>query len=105
MGRTTINGIDVDQIRIDADVALASGPVAVVRDVYVRHDNALPVRVVDHLGAFSTSGNTTTVSDFTDTQKLTLDASTEPSLALGAHPGVKRIVRPPFDDSVAEKGR
>jgi hypothetical protein len=86
VGPTTIDGIDVDQIRIDEDVELAAKTVTVVRDVYVRHDNALPVRVVDHLGALGgTNPNATSTSEFTDVQKLTLDASTEPTLKLD-HP-------------------
>ena len=120
VGRTTVDGIDVDQIRIErglevADVEpgaplreLKDAPmktVTVTRDVYVRHDNALPVRVVDHVEALGNPQNTTSISEFTDVQKLTLDASTEPSLKLADHPGAKRTVMPPFDDSKADSGR
>ena len=75
------------------------------RDVYVRHDNALPVRVVDHTGAIFGDPNATSTSDFTDVQKLTLDATTEPTLQLDDHPGVKRTVRGEFDDSKADSGK
>jgi hypothetical protein len=116
VGRTTIRGIDVDQIRVERHMEIADAPrgaspaelrkaptktVTTVRDIYVRHDNALPVRVVDQLEAFGNPENTRTVSDYTDAQKLTLVASTERSLRLPALPGVKRTVRPPFDDSKA----
>jgi hypothetical protein len=115
VGVTTLNGVEVDRIRIETDLETADAPpgtklselrdapmktVTIVRDVYVRHDNALPVRVVDHLGAFGNPQNTQSVSDFTDVQKLALDGSTEPLLKLD-HPGAKRTVEPPFDDSKA----
>ena len=57
--------------------------------------------MVDHLEPFGNPENTTTISEYTDAQKLTLDASTETSLRLPALPGVKRTVKPPFDDSKA----
>ena len=124
VGRTTIDGVDVDQIRVDQDVEVADLPpggsergrsieerkysptktVTVSRDVYVRHDNALPVRVVDHADALGIP-NATSVTDFADAQKLTLDATTEPTLKLADHPGAERIVKGPFDDSKADSGR
>ena len=122
VGRTTVRGIDVDHIQILRDLRITSvrrddsghavppprdapqKTITVVRDVYVRHDDALPVRVVDHLDDFGSAQNTTEVSDFTDVQKLTLDEAGH-TLRLADHPGAKRIVHGPFDDSVAEKGR
>jgi hypothetical protein len=95
VGRTTIDGVEVDQIRIEHDIDRTS------RDVYVRHDNALPVRVVDHTN-LTGSANATSITDFTDVQKLTLDATTERSLRIADHPGAERIVRGPFDDSKAD---
>jgi hypothetical protein len=117
VGRTTINGIDVDQIRIDQDTQLVDVPpgasfeeaksaptktVTLSRDVYVRHDNALPVRVIDHTDALG--GPNATTTDFTDVQKLTLDKTTEPTLRLDDHPGAKRTIMGPFDDSKADSG-
>lgn len=116
VGRTTVRGIDVDHIRIERDWEVADAApdaslrelqnaptktVTTTRDVYVRHDNALPVRVVDHLEPFGNPQNTASVSEFTDTQKLELDGSTERLLALAEHPGAERTVRGPFDDSKA----
>jgi hypothetical protein len=120
VGRTTIDGVAVDQIRVFQDLEVADVPpgaplkvlknaptktVTLSRDVYVRHDNALPVRVVDHLEALFGDPDATSTTDFTDVQKLTLDATTEPMLELDDHPGAKRIVRGPFDDSKADSGR
>ncbi len=121
VGRTTVRGIDVDHIRIKWDIQVgglkrdgASVPpsrrapkktVTITRDVYVRHDNALPVRVVDRLGGFSTAENTTDVSEFTDVQKLPLDESTERALKLADHPGAKRRVLESFAVPVRERER
>lgn len=120
VGRTTIDGVEVDQIRIDQDLEMADVPpgaslnelrhapskmVTISRDVYVRHDNALPVRVVDHTGAIFGDPNATSTTDFTDVQKLTLDANTEAMLQLDDHPGVKRTVRGEFDDSKADSSK
>ena len=91
VGVTTIAGVEVDHIRVER--SFGDPPATLMRDVYVRHDTALPVRVVDHL-----RGNTTSVSEITDVQKLTLDSSTEHLLRLADHPGAKRIVTPPSDD-------
>jgi hypothetical protein len=91
VGVTTIAGVEVDQIRLERSFEEPESG-TVTRDVYVRHDNALPVRVVDHLPQ-----DTTAVSEFTDVQKLTLDGSTEHLLRLADHPGAKRIVTPPSD--------
>ena len=116
IGRTTVRGIDVDQIRVKqnvevADAARGASPkevkdaprktITMTRDIYGRHDNALPVRVVDHRGGFWPA---TTTSEFIDAQKLTLDASTEPMLTLGHHPGATRTARGRFDDSAAGAG-
>lgn len=116
IGRTTVRGIDVDQIRVEQNVEVADAvrgaspkevkdaprkTITMTRDIYVRHDNALPVRVVDHRGGFWPA---TTTSEFTEAQKLTLDASSEPMLTLGHHPGATRTVRGRFDDSAAGAG-
>ncbi len=113
LGTTTVRGIEVDQIRISQDIEVAdvepgasprelknaaSKTVTLTRDVYVRHDDALPVRVVDRDGRF------TSTSDFTDVEKLTLDATTEQTLRLPDHPGATRRVMGPFDDSKADSG-
>ena len=79
--------------------------VSTPRDIYVRHDNALPVRVVEHLEALGIPENTSTISEYTDAQKLTLDASTEASLKLPKLPGVKRTVKPRSGDTKAGGGR
>lgn len=115
LGRTTVRGVDVDHIQVKqrdrvADLPKSGSPpspkemrdaptrtITVVRDIYVRHDNALPVRVVQQPG--DAPGFTT---DYEDAQKLTLDPSTRPRLKLDAHPGATRTVEPPFDDSVAD---
>jgi YD repeat-containing protein len=128
VGRTTVRGIEVDRIQVNQQVQVAdlSGlhcgactreelramqnppsmrelrnaptkTVTDVHDIYVRHDNALPVRLVNRpLPGIST------VTDFNDVQKLTLDASTRPLLKLGEHPGARRTILPPFDDSKAD---
>ena len=116
IGRTTIRGIDVDKIRVEQNVEVADAvrgaspkevkdaprkTITMTRDIYVRHDNALPVRVVDHRGGFWPA---TTTSQFTKATKLTLDAATEPMLTLGHHPGATHTVRGPFDDSAADAG-
>jgi hypothetical protein len=104
VGRTTIRGIEVDQIRIDQDIEVGRPPgrmATITRDVYVRHDNALPVRVVDRLGALGIGPEDSSTSDYTEVQKLTLDAATAPALRLD-HPGAKRTVKGPFDDSKAD---
>ena len=118
VGRTVVAGTDVDHIRLEVDTQVADAEpgtspaelrrapmktVTVVRDVYVRHDNALPVRVVDDLEKLGNAQNTSSVSDFNDAQKLAFDASTEPSLKPGQHPGAERTVRGAFDDSAAER--
>jgi hypothetical protein len=116
IGRTTVRGIDVDHIRIERASEIADArpgaslrelqdapmkTVTTTRDIYVRHDNALPVRVVDNLEAFGNPENTKTVSEFSDTQKLALHGPTERLLKLAEHPGAERTVRGPFDDSKA----
>ncbi len=99
LGVTTIAGVEVDQIRIERSFDRpGSEAVIVTRDVYVRHDNALPVRVVDDLEGWGNPESTTVVSEFTDVQKLALDGSTEHLLRLADHPGAKRIVKSPSDD-------
>lgn len=115
VGRTTVRGIDVDHIQVkEQDRVLATpaatstppgpdafdGPtksITIVRDIYVRHDNALPVRLVQQPGY--APGFTT---DYDDVQKLRLDASTRQLLKLDGHPGASRTVEPPFDDSRAD---
>jgi hypothetical protein len=112
VGSTTIDGVDVEHIRIEGDAQTADGAVGaappardsartvkVTRDVYVRGDNALPVRVVDHLGNAGTSGATTSVTEFTGAEILELNSSTERTLKLNPHPGAERTVRGAFDDS------
>lgn len=115
VGRTTVRGIDVDHIQVKerdqvADLPKSDSPpslketrdaptktITIVHDIYVRHDNALPVRVVQQAG--ETPGFTT---DFDDVQKLTLDSSTRPLLKLDDHPDARRTIEPPFDDSRAD---
>lgn len=117
VGVTTVRGVEVDHIRIDAEhqvvdaepgaspSELRDAPLKTItarRDVYVRHDNALPVRVVDDLEAWGgMPQGPKSVSEFTEVQKLLLDASTERALRLADHPGARRTVEPPFDDSKA----
>jgi hypothetical protein len=129
VGRTTVRGLEVDHIQVSqqhqiADLsgfhcgrctredlgAMKDPPslrewrdaptktVTDVHDIYVRHDDALPVRLVDRPAALP---GVSTVTDFDDVQKLTLDASTRPLLKLGEHPGARRTILPPFDDSRA----
>ena len=139
VGRTTIEGIDVDHVRVAQDVevpeerqpSLQRGEdgesaaeqrraavarlerdrlaprktVTIFRDVYVRHDNALPVRVVDRVEALGNSEWTTSVSEFTDVQRLKLDSSTATALAPALHPGAERVIQEPMDDSRAEQDR
>jgi hypothetical protein len=125
VGRTTVRGVDVDHIRVlehqqVADVPAAtrqtltdrpaaarraltelrdapSKTITIVHDVYVRHDDALPVRVVQQPGY--DAGATT---DFDDVQQLELGPATRRLLELGDHPGADRRIEPPFDDSKAD---
>lgn len=117
VGRTTVRGVDVDHIQVREQDRVGIPPksgtrpslkelrdaptetITVVRDIYVRHDDALPVRLVQRPGYVP--GSTT---DYDDVQKLTLDASTRQLLKLGDHPGADRTVEPPFDDSAADTG-
>lgn len=122
IGRTTVRGVDVDQIQVTQEEQVADVPpaplpttdagirealrqqrdaprktISIVRDLYVRHDDALPVRAVEHPSeSFASRGSTT---DFDDVQKLRLDDSTRGLLELADHPTAKRTVRGPFDDS------
>jgi hypothetical protein len=93
VGVTTIAGAEVDQVRVERSSAEAT----LIRDVYVRHDNALPVRVVDQLEERGKPRRVTSVSEFSDVQLLPLDGGTEHLLRLADRPGAKRIVMPPSD--------
>lgn len=124
VGRTTVRGVDVDQIQVKvrhqfADFPGSDGPatdspppwtpkewrdaptktITIVRDIYVRHDDALPVRVVEQPSEYPGFPGFTT--DYDDVQKLALDASTRPLLKID-RPGATRTVEPPFDDSRAD---
>lgn len=119
VGRTTIRGIEVDHLRFERDLVLvtpqggAAPPIrhaprekiTIARDIYLDRDDALPVRIVDHLGAFRNAANTMDVTEFTDVRLVPLDDAGEAALELADHPGAKRVVLPPFDDSAAERGR
>ena len=76
----------------------------VFRAVYREHQPTIRRYLAARVGGHATLGNarnTTSTSEFTDAEKLTLDASTEHALRLASHPGAKRTVRGEFDDSQA----
>lgn len=125
VGRTTVRGIDVDHVQVRHREQVADAPaldmprphgsskawraalkarpaagtrtITIVHDVYVRHDDALPVRVVQRPGY-----DRGTVTDFDDVQKLALDATTRSLLKLRDHRGAEPTIQPPFDDSRAD---
>lgn len=125
VGRATVRGVDVDHIRVLEHQQVADLPaytrqtltdlpaatrraltelrdapsktITIVHDVYVRHDDALPVRVVQQPGYDAGA-----VTDFDDVQRLELGPATRHLVELGDHPGADRQVEPPFDDSKAD---
>ncbi|WP_026911735.1 hypothetical protein [Patulibacter minatonensis] len=93
---TEIRGTPVEHVRITSSLKTftgASGPGkgldapaterTTTRDIYLRTDDALPVRVVDRLGAPSPL----LTIDFDVAESLPRDAATNRLLRMGPHPG------------------
>lgn len=108
VGRSEIRGIPVEQIRITRTLKVFDQPrtgermdpddlpareVEATRDVYLRADDALPVRVVDN-GPIP--GSSDIVIDYLEAEQVPLDATTERLLDIGPHPGATARDEGPF---------
>lgn len=108
-GRTEIRGTSVDHLRITSTIRVVDPPaggerldprnlpghdVETVRDVYLRIDDGLPVRVVDR---DPLPGSPDRVVDYLEVEQLPLDATTEDLLRMGPHPGASTRDEGRFD--------
>jgi hypothetical protein len=107
IGETTVRDIPVYELRIDYSIEVidlpASGEIGdptgmpthteqMHRNVYIRRDNYLPVRIVEHIPAPNTpAGAIEPVTDYVTAERLPRTPATEQLLKMSPHPGAKQV--------------
>jgi hypothetical protein len=86
VGETTVRGIPAYELRLDF-----SDRMRMSRLIYIRRADYLPLRVVER----GPHDEIWTITDYTDVERLPIDAQTRAQLRMSPHPGAQRPqVRP-----------
>ncbi len=86
VGPARVRGIDVHELEVDFTAESLTGPVEILRTVYVDRETFLPVRVVERF-----ESRTTAITDYVLAERLPRTPANERFLRMSPHPGARRV--------------